>query len=163
MHIPVVVCSISVRLACILSDYRGLQELTGMKGSPSHFSCFKCWISGFLTGKGKQLFTNHYTCLPLDHPMPSTNFGLYETHNFSGQTRVGKEKPWLFRSLIELILNKELPFTNATVLGEHCCTRDGEMTQSMLVCALASYPSPYFSLNADVTSISPCPLIDVME
>lgn len=98
-----------------------------MLGSPSHFSCFKCWVSGFLAGAGKRLFTNHYTFLPLDHPMRSTQFGLCGKHNYSKQIRTGKEEPCLFRSQTELVKNKPLPFSDSLVAGERSCTRDGEL------------------------------------
>lgn len=117
--------SVKVSVACVLSDYRGLQEMTGMKGTPSFFPCFKCWVPGFLTGAGKRIFPNTYTCLPLNHPMRSAEFGLYGKHNFSAQDRDGQELPARYRTFIELMLNKEFPFSALLVEGEPSCTRNG--------------------------------------
>lgn len=122
------ICRIKVRVAAILSDYRGLQELTRMKGTPAHFPCFKCWIPGFLAGAGKRIFPNHYTFLPLDHPMRSTAFGLCDMHNFAGQDRDGRECPCRHRSFTELVKNTEFPLGDSLVQGEPSCWRNGAHT-----------------------------------
>lgn len=120
-------CRLFVRLAAVLSDYRGLQELTRMKGSPSHWACFKCWISGFMAGAGKRLYTLHYTFLPLGHFMRSVSFGLFRKHNLSKQKRTGKELPPRRRTLIELMFNIIVPPSLVRlVAGEPPSERNGE-------------------------------------
>lgn len=79
--LPPCVYRVYVRMAALLSDYRGLQEATELKGSPTKFACWKCWIPGFLIGSGKQLFTNHYQFLPLLHRLRSAAINLFGLNN----------------------------------------------------------------------------------
>lgn len=114
----------------ILSDYRGLAEVFRMKGSPSFWACFKCWISGFLAGAGKRIYPNHYTQLPLDHFWRNTAYGLTSIHNFGGQIRTGQELPPWDRSTLDLKLGVVVPTAGSHGLlhGEKPCQPDGEHT-----------------------------------
>lgn len=110
----------------MLSDYRGLQELTEMLGSPTEHPCWKCWVKGHLVGPGKRVLTNSYVFLPLNHPL-RRNPRLVALNNTSGKVLTGREVPPRKRTTIELFQNKPLPDSQATLLpGEKSAYYDGE-------------------------------------
>lgn len=121
--------SIFVRVLAVLSDYRGLAEVFRMKGSPSFWACFKCWISGFLAGPGKRVYPLHWTQLPLDHQMRAPAYGLTSLHNFGGQPRTGQELPPWDRSTLELKLGVVVPTAGSHGLlpGERPVEHDGKI------------------------------------
>lgn len=117
-----------LRLACCCSDYRGIQEFTGMKGSPTYCACFKCWISGHLAGPSKMVFPLTWTSLPLDHPLRAAAADLIWRHNTSDPEvpRTGQELSQRGRTCVELRHCKETPDAQPTlVANEASCYYDG--------------------------------------
>lgn len=121
------------------SDYRGLQDITKMKGSPTSFACWKCWIPGFSIGPGKTLFSNHFQLLPLSHRFRRKKLNLIGLNNPppkpvrggprnpSPVRRTGRETPARKRTAIEVRKNRLRPYRNPKLLpGEAQCTYDGE-------------------------------------
>lgn len=119
-----------VRLACCCSDYRGLQHVTGMKGSPTPYGCFKCWACGFLTGSSKIIWPLLWPNLPLDHPLRTKEADLIWRHNTSDpeEPRTGKELGERKRTGVEVQQNRAAPDAHPTlVAGEASCYYDGTL------------------------------------
>lgn len=52
-----------VRITNVVSDFRGMEEVLGISGTPSYYGCLICWWYGFRVG-GKTLYCGHRKLLP---------------------------------------------------------------------------------------------------
>jgi hypothetical protein len=74
--------NLHVHLIATPSDFRGLQELTEMGGSPHKKGCLVCWLPGGpkCNGRGKQPYTGHRVWLSPGHCLREL---LYPLHKHS--------------------------------------------------------------------------------
>lgn len=52
-----------VRISNVVADFRGMEEVLGISGTPSYHGCLICWWHGFRVG-GKTLYCQHRKLLP---------------------------------------------------------------------------------------------------
>lgn len=109
-------CRVHVRLGALLSDYKGLQEVTRMLGTPTIYGCFKCWHGGFWACRGKRIWCNHYARLPAGH-VHRARLSSYHNPGVAPPPRTSREAPPRLRTRTELIRNVRHPIEPAPLIA----------------------------------------------
>lgn len=103
-------------MGALLSDYKGLQEVTRMLGTPTIYGCFKCWHGGFWACRGKRIWCNHYAQLPAGH-VHRARLSSYHNPGVAPPPRTSREGPPRLRTRTELIRKVRHPIEPAPLIA----------------------------------------------
>lgn len=128
-----------LRISNIVSDFRGMEEVLGIRGTPSYHGCLICWWHGCRVG-GKTLYCGHRTLLPTGDKLRGILLNMHIPLPPAGETpaqavirtrRALEDRPVMLRSNFELAVCAPGPLRELgllqLVVGEPTVVQHGEL------------------------------------